>query len=87
LERFAVILYRMLSGSCLVSERTEDQFTSRRCRLLCQIAIIDITDRDWAAGECATEPAGEFQGHAGVERVGDRLEIGSAGIGGNAAVA
>src|ERR1700722_3219349 len=119
----------MLSGSCLVSERTEDQFTlwptpcgasssprngfaviaggastceprrmrvrrprsilrdaaerpllrmtriSRRCRLLCQIAIVDIADRDRAAGECATEAVGEFQRYEGVKRRIDRLQI------------
>src|SRR5258708_40304727 len=55
--------------------------TSGRPRLLAQLAIIDIADRDRPPGDCAAQSVAEFQRLAGVKRRVDRLQIGRAGIG------
>src|SRR4051812_26038031 len=57
---------------------------SRLLRLLSQIAIVDIADRDRAPRERAAKTIGEFQRQAGVERTVDRLQISGAGVGGDA---
>src|ERR1700722_16670619 len=45
----------------------EDQCDLRRRRLVAQIAIVDVADRDRAAGDGAAEAAAEFQWHAGIQ--------------------
>src|SRR5258708_6784063 len=54
--------------------------TSRRARLLAQLAIIDIADRDRPPGNRAAQSVGKFQRQAAVERGVDGLEIGRAGV-------
>src|SRR5438270_263216 len=50
-----------------------------RPRLPAEVAVVDVADHDRAAGERAGEAAGEFQGHAGVQRRGDGVAVELAG--------
>jgi hypothetical protein len=45
---------------------------SRLVRLLAQLAVVDVTDRDRPPGEGTAEPGAEFKRQAGVERSVDR---------------
>src|SRR3954454_7176922 len=52
--------------------------------LFAQVAVIDITDRDRPSCQRTTKAAGELQGRAPVQRGVDRIEIGGAGVAGDA---
>src|SRR5580692_11349437 len=45
----------------------------RRCLLLVELAVIDIADGDRPPGQGTPEVAGEFERHAGVNGIVDRL--------------
>src|SRR5215208_4349882 len=56
------------------------QTSSRLLRLLCQIAVVDIADRDRPPGQRTAQSGRELERRAACERGIDRFQIGPAGI-------